>query len=470
MEPMPVAISFHGGVETVTGSCHLLNADGSNILIDCGLFQGSARDEEKNFDDFGFDPSSLDYLLLTHGHLDHCGRIPLLVKKGFKGKIICTSATYDIAKIILLDTARIQEEDFENWKKIKRRTGELQRDPLYTTLDALDALRYFDPVDRYDNLIHLTGKITATFRDAGHIFGSAFIEIDIDGYGRIIFSGDLGNSRKPIIRDPSLPEVADVAVIEGTYSNRNHKNIDESVNELRQAIIDTFRRGGNLLIPAFAVERAQDILYYLREFLEKGEIPSCNVFLDSPMAINVADIMRRNPGYFDRETAGLFQDKKNPFSFPGLKIIRTQEESRKINFITSRSIIIAGSGMCTGGRIKHHLKHNIWRKESSIVFVGYQAEGTLGRKIVDGERTVKIFEDRFNVNAQVYTIGGFSAHADRDALMDWLGHIRGLKQTFLVHGENENLLSFQKLLLEKKISDIVNIPRMHESFLLKENT
>jgi len=470
MEPMPVAISFHGGVETVTGSCHLLNADGSNILVDCGLFQGSAHDEEKNFDDFGFDPSSVDYLLLTHGHLDHCGRIPLLVKKGFKGKIVCTFATYDIAKIILLDTARIQEEDFENWKKIKRRTGELQRDPLYTTLDALDALRYFDPVDRYDNMIHLTGKITATFRDAGHIFGSAFIEIDIEGYGRIIFSGDLGNSRKPIIRDPSLPDMGDIAVIEGTYSNRNHKNIDESVKERRQAISDTFGRGGNLLIPAFAVERAQDILYYLREFLEKGEIPSCNVFLDSPMAINVADIMRRNPGYFDRETAGLFQDKKNPFSFPGLKIIRTQEESRKINFITSRSIIIAGSGMCTGGRIKHHLKHNIWRKESSIVFVGYQAEGTLGRKIVDGEKTVKIFEDRFNVNAQVYTIGGFSAHADRDALMDWLGHIKGLKQTFLVHGESENLLSFQKLLLEKKISDIVNIPRMHQSFILKENT
>jgi len=470
MEPMSVAISFHGGVETVTGSCHLLNADGSNILIDCGLFQGSAQDEEKNFGDFGFDPSSLDYLLLTHGHLDHCGRIPLLVKKGFKGKIICTFATYDIAKIILLDTARIQEEDFENWKKIKRRTGELQRDPLYTTLDALDALRYFDPVDRYNSLIHLTGKITATFRDAGHIFGSAFIEVDIDGYSRIIFSGDLGNSRKPIIRDPSFPDTADVAVIEGTYSNRNHKNIDESVNELRQAIIDTFRRGGNLLIPAFAVERAQDILYYLREFLEKGEIPPCNVFLDSPMAVNVADIMRRNPGYFDKETSGLFQDKKNPFSFPGLKIIRTQEESRQINFITSRAVIIAGSGMCTGGRIKHHLKHNIWRKESSIVFVGYQAEGTLGRKIVEGQKTVKIFGERFKVKAQVYTIGGFSAHADRDALVDWLGHIKGLKHIFLVHGESENLLLFRKLLLERKMSDIVSIPRMHESFLLKENT
>jgi len=469
MEPMPVAISFHGGVETVTGSCHLLNADGSNILVDCGLFQGSSQVEEKNFGDFGFDPSSLDYLLLTHGHLDHCGRIPLLVKKGFKGKIICTSATYDIAKIILLDTARIQEEDSEKWKKIKRRTGESQRDPLYTTLEALDALRYFDPVNTYNNTIHLTGKITATFRDAGHIFGSAFIEIDIKRYGRIIFSGDLGNSNKPIIRDPSFPERADVAVIEGTYSNRNHKNIDESVNELRQAIIDTFRRGGNLLIPAFAVERAQDILYYLREFLEKGEIPLCNVFLDSPMAVNVADIMHRNPGYFDKETASLFQVKKNPFSFPGLKIIRSQEESRKINFITSRAIIIAGSGMCTGGRIKHHLKHNIWRKESSIVFVGYQAEGTLGRKIVDGEKTVKIFGDRFNVKAQVYTIGGFSAHADRDALIDWLGHIKGLKHIFLVHGESENLLSFQKLLLERKMSDIVNIPRMHESFLLKEN-
>lgn len=469
MELMPVTISFHGGVETVTGSCHLLNADGINILVDCGLFQGDPQVEEKNYDDFGFDPSSFDYLLLTHGHLDHCGRIPLLVKKGFKGKIVCTSATYDIAKIILLDTARIQEEDFEHWKKIKRRLGELQRDPLYTTLDALDALRYFNPVDGYDNPINLTGKITSTFRDAGHIFGSAFIEVDIKGYGKIIFSGDLGNRNKPIIRDPSFPGVANVLVIEGTYSNRNHKNIDESVQELRQAIIDTFRRGGNLLIPAFAIERAQDILYYLREFKEKGDIPSCNVFLDSPMAFDVAEIMRRNPGYFDKETSKLFQEKKDPFSFPGLTFIRTQEESRQINFIKNRAIIIAGSGMCTGGRIKHHLKHNIWRKESSIVFVGYQAEGTLGRKIVDGESTVKIFEDSFKVNAQVYTIGGFSAHADRDTLIDWLKHIHGMEHVFLIHGESDNLLSFQKVLLERKISDMVSIPRLHESFLLQES-
>jgi metallo-beta-lactamase family protein len=330
-------------------------------------------------------------------------------------------------------------------------------------------LRYFNPVDGYDNPINLTGKITATFRDAGHIFGSAFIEVAIKEYGKIIFSGDLGNRNKPIIRNPSFPDMADVVVIEGTYSDRNHKNIDESVQELRQAIIDTFRRGGNLLIPAFAIERAQDILYYLREFRENGDIPSCSVFLDSPMALNVAEIMRRNPGYFDHETAKLFQEKKDPFSFPGLKLIRTQEESRKINFIKSRAIIIAGSGMCTGGRIKHHLKHNIWRKESSIVFVGYQAEGTLGRKIVDGEKTVNIFEDRFKVNAQVYTIGGFSAHADRDTLIDWLKHINGLKHVFLVHGESDNLLLFQKVLLERNISDMVSIPRLHESFLLQES-
>jgi metallo-beta-lactamase family protein len=469
MRTMSVTLSFHGGVETVTGSCHLLNAEGVNILVDCGLFQGDPRTEEKNYDAFGFDPSSLDYLLLTHGHLDHCGRIPVLVEKGFKGKIICTRATYDIAKVILLDTARIQEEDFEHWKKIKRRTGQLQRDPLYTTLEALDSLRYFDPVDGYGKPVNLSANITATFRDAGHIFGSAFIEVNIKGYGMVIFSGDLGNRNKPIIKDPSFPDMADFLVIEGTYSNRNHKNIDESVQELKQAIIDTFKRNGNLLVPAFAIERAQDILYYIREFREKGEIPSCSVFLDSPMALNVAEIMRRNPGYFDRETAKLFQENKDPFSFPGLKLIRTPEESRQINFIKSHAVVIAGSGMCTGGRIKHHLKHNIWRKESSVVFVGYQAEGTLGRKIVDGEKTVKIFEDSFKVNARVYTIGGFSAHADRDTLIDWIGHINGMKHVFLVHGESDSLLSFQKALLERKISDEVSIPRMHESFLLQES-
>ncbi len=464
MELMPVTLSFHGGVDTVTGSCHLLSAGGLNIMVDCGLFQGVPEVEEKNYDDFGFDPSSIDYLLLTHGHLDHCGRIPVLIKKGFKGKIITTSATYDIAKIIFLDNAKIQEEDFEKWKSIKSRSGQIQREPLYTTLDAVDALRYFDLSARYDTPISLNSKVTATFRDAGHIFGSAFIEIRVRGSGTIIFSGDLGNRNKPIIKDPFYPGKADVIVIESTYSDRNHKNIDESVNELRQAIIDTCRRGGNVLIPAFAIERAQELLYYLREFLEKRDIPACNVFLDSPMATNIADIMKRKPEYFDTETARLFQEGKDPFSFPGLKLVRSQEESRQINFIKSHAIIIAGSGMCTGGRIKHHLKHNIWRKESSIIFVGYQAEGTLGRQIVDGQKKVKIFEEPYRVNAKIFTIGGFSAHADKDILIDWLTHSKGTKQLFLVHGEQNSVVSFQKEIQDRKIAEKVTIPHLHESF------
>ena len=464
MELMPVTLSFHGGVDTVTGSCHLLSAGGLNILVDCGLFQGVPEVEEKNYDDFGFDPSSIDYLLLTHGHLDHCGRIPVLIKKGFKGKIITTSATYDIAKIILLDTAKIQEEDFAHWKRIKRRRGQLQREPLYTTLDAVDALRYFDPSAEFDTPISLNTKVTATFRDAGHIFGSAFIEIRIKGSGTIIFSGDLGNRNKPIIKDPSLPGKADVIVTESTYSDRNHKNIDESVREFRQAITDTCRRSGNVLIPSFAIERAQELLYFLREFLEKGDIPACHVFLDSPMAINVADIMRGNPEYFDKETAQLFQEGKDPFSFRGLKLVRSQEESRQINFIKSHAIIIAGSGMCTGGRIKHHLKHNIWREGSSIIFVGYQAEGTLGRQIVDGQKTVNIFGESYRVHATIHTIGGFSAHADKDILIDWLSHSKAIKQLFLVHGEQNSLASFQKVIQERKIAERVTIPHLHESF------
>jgi metallo-beta-lactamase family protein len=465
---MPVTLSFHGGVDTVTGSCHLLSADGLNILIDCGMFQGEPRFENKNYDDFGFEPPSIDWLLLTHGHLDHCGRIPLLVKKGFKGKILCTAATYDIARLILLDTAKIQEEDFEYGKRLKPGGGQTQHEPLYTTQDVFDALQYFHPADGYGKPIRLNGNITAILKDAGHIFGSAFIELDIKNYGRIVFSGDLGNRNKPIIKDPSFPDAADAAVIETTYADRNHKGIEESVEELRQAITWTFRRGGNVLIPAFAVERAQDILYYLREFREQEDIPPCTVYLDSPMAITVADIIRENPAYYDKETARMLLEEKDPFSFPGLKLTKTPEESKKINFVRSNAVIIAGSGMCTGGRIRHHLTHNIWREESSVVFLGYQAEGTLGRKIVDGEKTVRIFDETYKVHAKVYTIGGFSAHADRDILIEWLSHNKGLKQVFLVHGERENLFSFEETLRERKVAERVSVPHMHESFILKK--
>lgn len=463
---MSIQLSFHGGVDTVTGSCHLLKAGGLRILIDCGLFQGGARWEKRNYDDFGFDPSSVDYLLLTHGHLDHCGRIPLLVKKGFQGKIICTAATFDITKIILMDSARIQEEDYEHWKRLKLREGRYQEEPLYTTLDVLDALRCFSTFSEYRKPVRLNGKISVTFRDSGHIFGSSFIEVDIRDYGTIVFSGDLGNRDKPIIRDPLFPEKADVIVVEGTYGNRNHKDIDDSVQEMKNAILHTFKKGGNVLIPSFAVERAQDLLYFLREFHMQGVLPPCKVFVDSPMAIRVTDVMRRHPSFFDEETEKIFRAIGDPFDFPGLEFTRTPDESRKINFLKSQTIIIAGSGMCTGGRIKHHLKHNIWRKESSIIFVGYQASGTLGRDIVDGKKKVRIFREPYRVRARVYTIGGFSSHADRDILLDWVGHKKALKRVFLVHGEGNVLRSLKKELQSRKMAKKIDIPGLHEQVSL----
>lgn len=463
---MSISMSFHGGVEGVTGSGHLLNAGGLHILVDCGFFQGSFETEQKNRDDFGFDPVSVDILLLTHGHLDHCGRIPLLVKKGFRGKIICTSATYDIARIIMLDSAHIQEEDAAHWKRIKKRKGLELPEPLYTTLDALDALRYFVDFAEYGQQIDLNDHVSVTFRDAGHILGAAFLEINVEQEKKIIFSGDLGNRNKPIIRDPEYPHKADICVVESTYSDRTHKDIESSVQELRDAILDTCKRGGNVLIPSFAIERTQDILFYLGRMHYRKELPSCKVFLDSPMAINVNEIMRRHPECYDEETASLMAKNHDPFSFPGLQLTKTPDQSRRINAIDSHAIIIAGSGMCTGGRIKHHLKHNIWREEASIIFVGYQAEGTLGRQIVDGDEKVKIFNDTFRVRAKIYTIGGFSAHADRTILLDWLKHCETPEHLFLVHGEKNAISSFEKEIQTQNIAKKVHIPILHQSFSL----
>jgi metallo-beta-lactamase family protein len=458
-------LSFHGGVEGITGSCHLLVTGGLNILIDCGLFQGDAETEGKNSGEFGFDPSSIDFLLLTHGHLDHCGRIPLLVKKGFQGTILCTSATYDIAQIVMLDSARINEEDTVLWTRIRKRKGLPPPEALYTTLDVLDSLRHFKKFVDYGKPVTLNDRVSVTFTDAGHIIGASFLQIQAEGRS-IVFSGDLGNRDKPIIRDPDYPDSADICICEGTYSDRNHKDIKTSVVELQEDVTETFSRGGNVLIPSFAIERAQDILYYLSELYYEEKLPSCKVFLDSPMAINVTDIIRKHPECYDNETRSIFLKNHDPFSFPNLHFSRSQDESRKINDIDGRAVIIAGSGMCTGGRIKHHLKHNIWRSESSIIFLGYQANGTLGRSIVDRDPEVKIFGQYFPVRSKIHTIGGFSAHADRSILLDWIERCRRPERLFLVHGEENALSSFEKEVRSRNLAGQVHFPEMHQTFTL----
>jgi metallo-beta-lactamase family protein len=461
---MKTSLSFHGAAGTVTGSCHLLHIGGLTIVVDCGMFQGGPDVERMNFGDFGFDPAEVDYLLLTHGHLDHCGRIPRLVAKGFAGKIICTTATFDIAKIVMMDSARIQEEDFRQWMKLNLRKGLPVPEPLYTTMEVLDAIGRFDPFVEYGERLDLNDQVRVTFRDAGHILGASFIELEHKGNMKLLFSGDLGNPHKPIIRDPERPGHADVAVIETTYGGRRHRNIEESVSELREVVFETVKRGGNVMIPSFAIERSQEMLYFFKHFSEEPDAPRYRVFLDSPMAIDVTRVMRKHPECFD-EAMRDHMRRDDPFDFPGLEFTSTPEASMRINYIDSGAVIIAGSGMCTGGRIKHHFKHNIWRDECAVVFVGYQAEGTLGRRIVDGANMVPIFGENYKVRARVHTIGGFSSHADADGLMDWL-RASGAGRVFLVHGEDDGVAAFkQRVLAEKAARDVV-VPTLHEEFPL----
>ena len=461
-------ISFHGAAQQVTGSCHLLEVKGTRILIDCGLYQGSRELAEDNADDFGFDPASIDYLLLTHAHLDHCGRIPLLAKRGFQGEIITTAASRELARLVMLDAAHLQEEDAE-WqnRKARRHNHHSQEvEPLYNTLDALNALDYFGRTAHLGESVHLGEHATATFIDAGHILGSASVLIEArKGHGtlRILFSGDLGQGGRPILRDPTPPPQADVVVMESTYGDRPHKELQPSVDELCDAINDTFRRGGNVIIPSFALERSQEILYYLREGVRDSALPaSMQVFLDSPMAISATEIFRRHRECYNRETAELFSAGKDPFALPGLHMSRETAESMAINRISGGAVIIAGSGMCTGGRVRHHLKHNLWRRDSSVVFVCYAAQGTLARRIIDGAREVRIFGEEMPVHAHIHTIGGFSAHADNHKLAEWQRHTGNPGVTFLAHGEPDAMQALAGHLDSQRIE----MPRLHQAFEL----
>jgi len=457
-------ISFHGADQGVTGSCHLVECAGKRILIDCGMYQGGRELVAENSEPFGFDPASIDFLLLTHAHLDHCGRVPLLVKRGFEGEIISTAATVELARLIMLDSAGLQEEE----ARYQRRSSNHHEDiePLYTTLDALNSLDYFGRKVNYKKSIQLAPGIHVTFIDAGHILGSASIFLDLEEDGRqhrLLFSGDLGYNGRAILRNPARPPKVDTVVMETTYGDRLHKQLQPSIDELYEIINETIGRGGNIIIPTFALERTQEILYYLREGVKNKSIKHfTNVFLDSPMAISATRIFERHPECFDKKTLHVSQKGKDPFDLPGLHFTRETAESMAINKFTSGAIIMAGSGMCTGGRVRHHLKHNLWGRKNSIIFVGYAAEGTLARDIIDGATEVRIFGDDIPVRASIHTIGGFSAHADQAELLAWHQQTGDPKTTFLVHGEEESMHAFAKKLKNTR----VEMPALHQEFTL----
>jgi metallo-beta-lactamase family protein len=437
-------LSFHGADRSVTGSCHLVECAGKRILIDCGLHQGSRELDEENSGPFGFDAAGIDYVLLTHAHLDHCGRLPLLAKRGFRGEIITTSASRELARLVMLDAAHLQEADVRDRARRVGRDGAShdKNEPLYSTLDALSCLDYFGRTAIYDRVIEVSAGVHATFIDAGHILGSASIFLELEEQGHrssVLFSGDLGNAGRRLLRSPTKPPHSENVVMETTYGDRLHKPLGPSIDEFYAAIIETFKRGGNVIIPTFALERAQELLYFLSEGITLGRLAkSTQVYLDSPMAISATEIFRRHPECLEPAAAKLFQAGHDPFALPGLHFTRETAESIAINRVHGGAIIMAGAGMCTGGRVRHHLQHNLGRGDSSIVFVGYAAIGTLARRIIDGAKQVSILGEDIPVRARIYTINGFSAHADQAELLAWRQQT-GAKRTFLVHGEEDTM-------------------------------
>lgn len=449
-----IRVKFLGAAGQVTGSSYLLSVNGLNFLIDCGLYQ--ERDyQSRNWNPFPFPPEKIDYLLLTHAHLDHSGLIPKIVKEGFRGRILCTPPTSEILPIVLFDTAKLQEEDALIKKKRHEREGRrgpYPEIPLYTVTDVEKALPLVEAVD-YQMKINLSPDVQIVFHEAGHILGSSIIEVLARNNGqtnRIIFSGDLGQWNKPLVRDPETFSEADYIFLESTYGDREHDHPEQVGERLTENVNRVYRTGGNLVIPTFAIERAQELMYHLSKLIRKKKIPQLPVFLDSPMAVSVTNVFGHYLKYLDEEARQMFSSGQNPFDFPGLRLVQSFDESRAIEKVKGSSIIMAGSGMCTGGRIKQHLVNNIGRPESTILFVGYQARGTLGRQILDGQSPVRIYGQMYQVKARIEEIQGFSAHADHRQLRHWLSFFKQPpKKLFLTHGEKEVISHLAKEIREE---------------------
>lgn len=468
-------IKFCGAAAGVTGSCHLLSTENHKILLDCGQFQGGKAQDALNEEPFPFDPAEIECVVLSHAHIDHCGRLPLLVKRGFRGAIYCTDATADLLEVMLKDSGFIHEKEAEWQSRKNERAGRKPVEPLYTVKDSEETLKYVRPV-MYDQLFEINDEMKVVFNDAGHILGSAIIELwtaEDDNVYKTVFSGDLGVLDRPILRDPTIIKKADYVIMESTYGNRLHPENATSIEQLLDIVIKTTRRGGTVVIPSFAVGRTQELIYeFNRFYLErpeyKDELEKLTVYIDSPMATSATEVFRRNAQVFDEETKAYILKGDNPLDFPNLRFTRSTAESQALNMDRKPKIIISASGMCEAGRIRHHLKHNLWDPKSSVIFVGYQAEGTLGRMLTEGQKDVVLFGEAVHVNAEIYNLEGFSGHADKEGLLGWLSGFKVKpKQLFLVHGEMESKEALAASIRERLGYDPVVVTGVSEFELKK---
>ncbi len=463
-------VTFLGAAGTVTGSNYLLECGKYKFMVDCGMFQGNAEMEKRNKRSLAIGSENIDFILITHAHIDHSGLLPRMVSKGFKGPIYASAPTKDLLDIMLLDAAHIQEMEAE-WKnkKNKRKGGKIEC-PLYVMADSENTLPLIQAVD-YDKTFEPVPGIKVTYRDAGHILGAAFIRIEYEEDGKemsLLFSGDLGRPDQLIVNDPAEAKTPDYLFLESTYGNRNHKNTKDSLSELAAAIEYAYSHGEKVVIPAFAVERSQQIICSLHSLSKQGKLPEdMPVFLDSPMAIRATEVFKKHPNYFDPNTRELVESGDSPFELANLRYTLTTEESQQINTMHGSAVIISASGMATAGRIKHHLFHNLWRQGAAVVFVGYQGVGTLGRKLVGGSGKVRIFGEDVLVSAKIFTIGGFSGHAGQDELLQWVEKFHSPKmKVFLVHGESKGLQAMSGL-LQERFNLETHIPDYLEEVLLE---